>query len=307
MNKKKLSTAIFALFCFEASAADVAVPGRSNPWLAGMPDGTRDGSDQAPYQSPVFVADVTLLAGGYLTITATGYVNYAPATCPSACNGPDGNLTYFVTRGALNSISGINAPANALIGVFLNDQPNSGAAPAPLDFSATGGVSFATLSPLLNQVFFIGDGLTGTGSGSVQKFKVPAGASRLFLGTMDGSGWYNNVGSFSAVVNRQGAPSEIIDIVSISDVNSDSTADLAGIIADPANNYYYLVTYNGATGSRIKRISLGPMFTVAPKKVITNAVTGNISVLIETVSTGAYQMKSFDRSSLAAVSTINMQ
>jgi uncharacterized protein (TIGR03382 family) len=34
-------------------------------------------------------------------------------------------------------------------------------------------------------VFFIGDGLTGTGSGAVQDFIVPASASMLFLGYAD--------------------------------------------------------------------------------------------------------------------------
>jgi hypothetical protein len=30
----------------------------------------------------------------------------------------------------------------------------------------------------------------------VQSLVVPAGATRLFLGTDDGFGWYNNVGAF---------------------------------------------------------------------------------------------------------------
>ncbi|HEY3242752.1 MAG TPA: hypothetical protein VGM03_05305 [Phycisphaerae bacterium] len=46
--------------------------------------------------------------------------------------------------------------------------------------------------PGLRQPFFIGDGLTGTGSGAVQQFLVPDGATRLFLGTIDGCEWSNN-------------------------------------------------------------------------------------------------------------------
>ena len=39
--------------------------------------------------------------------------------------------------------------------------------------------------PALNQIFYIGDGLTGTGSGELQEFFVPKGATRLFLGFPD--------------------------------------------------------------------------------------------------------------------------
>jgi hypothetical protein len=53
----------------------------------------------------------------------------------------------------------------------------------------------------LNQVFFIGDGLTGNGTGTVQQFVIPAGATRLYLGSADGAGAnYNNSGSFSVSV-----------------------------------------------------------------------------------------------------------
>ena len=47
---------------------EVVVPGNSNPWLAGMPDGTLggDGSDSAPADSPVLVDLVPGLAGSWL-------------------------------------------------------------------------------------------------------------------------------------------------------------------------------------------------------------------------------------------------
>jgi hypothetical protein len=84
--------------------------------------------------------------------------------------------------------------------VFLdNNLPTASAAPATLDYSAIG-TSFSSFSPLLKQVFFIGDGLTGTGTGTVQSFVVPDGATRLFLGDVDGYGWYNNGGSVSGTV-----------------------------------------------------------------------------------------------------------
>jgi len=69
-----------------------------------------------------------------------------------------------------------------------------------LSFYPTG-ADFTTLSPTLQQAFFIGDGLTGRGIGSVQTFLAPSGATRLFLGSMDGSGWFNNGGSQTVTIN----------------------------------------------------------------------------------------------------------
>jgi hypothetical protein len=75
-------------------------------------------------------------------------------------------------------------------------------APAGLDFSTTAAQSAATISPLLQQVFFIGDGLTGTGSGNSQQFTIPSGATRLFLGSADTVGNnFNNAGSFTVTVS----------------------------------------------------------------------------------------------------------
>jgi hypothetical protein len=73
-----------------------------------------------------------------------------------------------------------------------------------LNFNSIG-TSFTTLSPKLNQLFFIGDGLTGDGAGATQKFKVPAGAKVLYLGIADANGYngspasyFNNAGDFVA-------------------------------------------------------------------------------------------------------------
>ena len=93
------------------------------------------------------------------------------------------------------------------MGVFLGpDQPNQTPQPPTLAFAGSGanvpgGTDFSELAPLLKQVFFIGDGRTSTGA--VQSFVVPQGATRLFLGTMDGWGWYNNIGSFRVTVSDQ--------------------------------------------------------------------------------------------------------
>ena len=80
--------------------------------------------------------------------------------------------------------------AGAMVGVFLEDALPS-AAPASLRFyvsdNSQGGIQtdFKALAPKIGQVFFIGDGLTGTGSGSTQVFAIPPTATRLYLGYAD--------------------------------------------------------------------------------------------------------------------------
>lgn len=170
------------------------VPGSSDPYLAGMPNGsTCCSGDTAPAQSPVLVTSFAVTPGSSLTFTVTGSVDNSGLT-PTLT--PDGN--GVISTPSNNGISGATWPINALVGVFLDaSQPDSSAAPSALDFTTT---SFTNLSPALKQAFFIGDGRTGTGSGSIQTFVVPAGATRLFLGTSDGFGWFNNSGSFTVTL-----------------------------------------------------------------------------------------------------------
>ncbi|MGV2390090.1 MAG UNVERIFIED_CONTAM: PEP-CTERM sorting domain-containing protein [Microcystis novacekii LVE1205-3] len=109
-------------------------------------------------------------------------------------------------------ISRINAPLNSLLGVFLdNSQPDLTPAPAPLDFSAIG-LNFFVSSTSYGKFSYIGDGLTGTGSGAVQDFIVPTGATRLFLGQMDGLGWKGNTGSFTVTVQAVPEPSTVFGL-----------------------------------------------------------------------------------------------
>lgn len=74
-----------------------------------------------------------------------------------------------------------------LAGVFLDDLEPQDPAPVRLDFTTSVGLGedFSELGPVISQTFFIGDGLTGTGTGDVQRFLVPETATRLFLGFAD--------------------------------------------------------------------------------------------------------------------------
>jgi hypothetical protein len=98
-------------------------------------------------------------------------------------------------------MSDATMPLNSINGVFLsNTQPDSGTVPAALDFTTQASRDYTSISPAVQQVFYIGDGQT---SGSVQQqIVVPAGATRFFLGTMDGWEWSNNVGGYTATITE---------------------------------------------------------------------------------------------------------
>jgi hypothetical protein len=73
-----------------------------------------------------------------------------------------------------------------------------------LDFSSAGSRDYVSLAPELKQVFFMGDGLTS--AFDLQNIVVPDGATRLFLGTMDGYEWVNNIGSFEVTLAATSVP-----------------------------------------------------------------------------------------------------
>jgi len=174
----------------QAGIVSVFVPGFANPYLAGMPNGTTAPfGDTAPQQSPLLIVGLDINQASYLSFSATGSASYNN----SSFFGPDGGFLF--SRGAENGISGLRVTVSALIGVFLDSRiPTTISAPNDLDFEVLTR-DFLTLSPKLKQVFFIGDGMTG--SEVTQKFYVPKGATRLFLGTADGTQWVNNAGGFN--------------------------------------------------------------------------------------------------------------
>jgi hypothetical protein len=171
-----------------ARAVTVVVPGVANPWLAGMPPGSAACSgDVAPLQSPVLVPLPDGCAASVLNFSVTGSASNVPS--PSGAP-PDGTDLETHHCGDENGIATVTAPLSALMGVFLTDEvPTATGVPRPLDFGTRRSCDYRTLSPLLKQVFFIGDGLTS--SGSQQDVIVPSGATRLLLGPMDGEEWNN--------------------------------------------------------------------------------------------------------------------
>ena len=82
-----------------------------------------------------------------------------------------------------------------LAGVFLDDSEPVVPPPARLMFNDQI-IAFHSISPLLRQTFFVGDGLSGTGCGDLQQFYVPATATRLYLGFLDAPQWLGLPGAY---------------------------------------------------------------------------------------------------------------
>jgi PEP-CTERM motif len=169
-----------------------------------------------------------LLAPGTtsFTFSATGSISIDGGL---HSGGPDGSTARVATSSntGFGSISGITAPgAGYLVGVFIGPGGPSGPAPTALDFLTT---SFLSLSPSLDQTFFIGDGLTGTGSGATQTFNVPTGATELFLGISDAGGFNgapseydDNTGSFS-----------VTDVATVAQTGTTGTGN--GVVPEPSS------------------------------------------------------------------------
>ncbi len=98
-------------------------------------------------------------AGAVVTFNSIGgHVNCCGSATPMTP--PDGD-SGSTNLNAVKGISGIAAPTTMfLTGVFTNGNPAALVPPASLNFN-TLTESFASLSPAMNQTFFIGDGLTG--------------------------------------------------------------------------------------------------------------------------------------------------
>lgn len=125
-------------------------------------------------------------------------------------NDPDGAYAQVPVseNDGTKVISGIKAPgAGYLVGLFVAGRTPKGPAPAPLDFTTGSGTAFTSLSPLLDQTFFVGDGRTNKDNGPRQTFMIPTGATTLYFGVSDACGfqgapgcYFDNAGTYQFAV-----------------------------------------------------------------------------------------------------------
>lgn len=197
-----LVTVVLALVSGNATRAGIiVVSGTANPLLADRQIAATNPLDGT--LPPFF--DLTKNNYGTLNILTFGTAAPAPTLktssfVASAINtvfapGPDGG-SALAASGPSGLISGFDLPANSLVGVFWG--PNLATAPGLAKSSPTA----IDYSPQLGQIFFIGDGLNGTGIGSIQNFHVPAGATRLFFGTANSSNWAESQGVIQVFVTK---------------------------------------------------------------------------------------------------------
>jgi hypothetical protein len=185
-----------------AKATEVTIQGTDSIWNYGGVDITSEAGATIP--------TVTSLAPGVGRVLAfssvTGAVNITDSN--AALNfGPDGGhgLAINMNVTGIAGLSGIQSfNTSFLAGVFLNGHESDPThlAPATLAFPP---YNFTSLTPLDDQLFFIGDGRTGTGSGAIQIFNIPDDATKLVLGITDAEGYngkpgayFDNNGSFTA-------------------------------------------------------------------------------------------------------------
>ena len=163
-----------------AAQTTVSVPGDANIYGAGFgtppsPNGFGGGSLPVLYS----------LSGGATTITISN-VSGSVSFNNSFFNGADGGTGFgaLTQESAYNSLSGITYTGRTdfLVGVFLDASTPTGTEPATLSYDNTS-AGASSFSPLLRQVFFVGDGLDS--NAATQSFNVPSGATRLYFGFAD--------------------------------------------------------------------------------------------------------------------------
>jgi Flp pilus assembly protein TadG len=145
------------------------------------------------------------LTGDAPTYYATGSDNGSYAYYSDDAANPSLPQGTKTTSGSEHGVSNIIAPINSVVGVFLDkDGSTEGAddetAPTGTDYSVESNRDYTTAEPKLNQSFYVGDGQTS--SGEQQTIVVPNNTYALFLGTMDGHEWSNNIGGYHATITQ---------------------------------------------------------------------------------------------------------
>jgi PEP-CTERM motif len=179
---------------FLAGRTDLVIPPAGDPWTTGDHLIRHGGPTPEEIQEtlPPFIA---VSGGDVIKVAdpAVGGVSFFNGFGPPLY-GPEGNGVGGSNLSSLGGISGYMGPQGPLAGVFLDNSIPSSGPPATLDFTPGGlGTGFLSLSPLLGQVFYIGDGVT---AGMFQEFVAPVGATRLFLGIPDGFGFVGAPGAY---------------------------------------------------------------------------------------------------------------
>lgn len=168
----------------------VTVPGKANIFGAGRERPPAPGYGGAGVLPPRWRLDGATAPRVVTFPRITGSVSPIHA---SESNGPAGDRIGPTDVSSYRGISGIRHRRNGmfLVGVFLPDAELLDHAPPRLDFTKPD--RFRSLAPRIGQTFLIGDGKR-------RSYRVPSGATRLYVGFADAylytgkPGWYDNNG-----------------------------------------------------------------------------------------------------------------
>jgi len=192
---------VFFSLTWAAAGAPFTIDSQSNLFFSGMgTPGSEIGFGQGVYPAPIPATTVSGFHTYFELLSWSGSWSYMPDYLPAQNLDIEGRwMPAGLERGTditgLNQIAGIVHENRVmfLAGVFLGpDLPE--AMPDRLVFNDFTD-EFYVLAPQLGQVFFIGDGRRD--DGFIQRFLVPAGAMRLYLGIADGVNFHGLAGNYS--------------------------------------------------------------------------------------------------------------
>jgi len=199
------------------ASANATVPSTANPYFAGMPSTTTNvygDTNTASTNASIQITAIPVIPGSYLTFSsftgttsvvpgtmpyvgASGVSNYAYGTATQHNEDWDGSGSPDTENGIANAIM----PESSLMGLFLGpDAPDTTAAPTTVvDWTTSANQTATTFTNLTTKApFYIGNGQST--NGTVQKFQVPAGATRLYIAIWDGEQYNNNGGTLSGTI-----------------------------------------------------------------------------------------------------------
>jgi hypothetical protein len=167
------------------------VPATADLWLAGVDSSVNLSGDTIANANPFQYSDVNLsiFQGGTVEFQASGSWSNDPV---GVFSGPEGLGSITTTGFTGTGFGNFAYRMNGLIGVFTDETP-FGVRVTPADSVGIpqSGNLFETS---INSPFYIGTGLNDL-SGAIQ-FRIPSGATRLYLGIADIAAM-NNPGSMT--------------------------------------------------------------------------------------------------------------
>jgi len=201
-------------------SANVTVSSQSDPYFAGMPTGTTDAAgDTTLLDGPTQVTGIPVTPGEYISFsTFTGTTSVVPGEVPYVGpagqtqsqfgsvtqHGQDWDGSYPFSTGGYseNGIANAIMPEDSLMGLFLGSSaPNTNTAPATVDWTQPSMLNQTDYNNIqMQQPFYVGTGVTS--GGVVQKFLVPPGATRFYVGIWDGVQYDNNGGSITGTISQ---------------------------------------------------------------------------------------------------------